>query len=409
MVVLVAVRDDAALDAVGVVAEVGEVGQDEVDAEHVGVGEHQPAVEDHDATVDLDARAVPPDLTEPAEEGDLDGLSHAACSRLRAARSSRPAGAGPMGRRHWPAGWPRARIMALAGIGFGVRSPPSKSHDSSSSALSSQALVWSPRSNAAIISLISGAAQCAATEMMPDRADRHHRQRPGVVAGVDLEVGRGVGHGAGRLGGVGRRVLQADDVGHLVSQAHEHLVADLAARPDRDVVEQHRQVGRPGDGPEVRLEPRLRRTVVVRRHDQHRVDPVVGGPRGQLAGMAGVVRPRAGDQRHVDRGPHRLPHRDLLVVGEHRRLAGRPGHDEGVVALGDQPLGQGGGALEVDATVLVERGDHGGDQGSEARHQVASCAVGSWPVRWSARCRAWPAGSRAARTTRCGTSRWSAW
>ena len=37
------------------------------------LGEHDPAVDDEDAVVDLEAEAVPPDLTEPAEEDDLDG------------------------------------------------------------------------------------------------------------------------------------------------------------------------------------------------------------------------------------------------------------------------------------------------------------------------------------------------
>ena len=58
------------LDAVGVLAQVGEVGQDEVDAGHVGVGEHDPAVDDEDAVVDLEAEAVAADLAEPAEEDD---------------------------------------------------------------------------------------------------------------------------------------------------------------------------------------------------------------------------------------------------------------------------------------------------------------------------------------------------
>ena len=75
-VVLVAVGGDAAVDAVGVLAQVREVGQHEVDAEHVDVGEHQPAVEEHDAAVDLDARAVAPDLPEPAEERDRDRSRH---------------------------------------------------------------------------------------------------------------------------------------------------------------------------------------------------------------------------------------------------------------------------------------------------------------------------------------------
>ena len=69
-VVLVGVGEHDALDPVGVLAQVGEVGQDEVDAGHVGVGEHEPAVDDEDAPVDLEAEAVAPDLTQPAEEDD---------------------------------------------------------------------------------------------------------------------------------------------------------------------------------------------------------------------------------------------------------------------------------------------------------------------------------------------------
>ena len=71
--VLVAVGEDDALDPVGVLAQVREVGEDEVDAGHVGVGEHQPAVDDEDAAVDLEAEAVAADLAQPAEEDDADG------------------------------------------------------------------------------------------------------------------------------------------------------------------------------------------------------------------------------------------------------------------------------------------------------------------------------------------------
>ncbi|MEZ5180279.1 MAG: hypothetical protein R2702_00095 [Acidimicrobiales bacterium] len=76
VVVLVAVGDDAPLDVVGPLEQPREVGQDQVDPEHVGVGEHQPAVEEHDAPLDLDRRAVPADLPEPAEEGDGDRRRH---------------------------------------------------------------------------------------------------------------------------------------------------------------------------------------------------------------------------------------------------------------------------------------------------------------------------------------------
>ena len=72
MVVLVAVGDDAPFDAVGVLAEPREVGKHEIDAEHVGIREHQPAVEQHDAPGQFDRGAVPAYLTEPSEERDTD-------------------------------------------------------------------------------------------------------------------------------------------------------------------------------------------------------------------------------------------------------------------------------------------------------------------------------------------------
>ena len=57
-------------DAVGVLAQPGEVGQHEVDAEHVGIGEHQAAVEQQDRVLVLEGRAVAADLAEAAEERD---------------------------------------------------------------------------------------------------------------------------------------------------------------------------------------------------------------------------------------------------------------------------------------------------------------------------------------------------
>ena len=75
-VVLVAVREHASVDAVRVVAQVGEVGQDQVDARHLDVREHQPAVDQEQPVVDLDDRAVAPDLAESAEERDAYGSGH---------------------------------------------------------------------------------------------------------------------------------------------------------------------------------------------------------------------------------------------------------------------------------------------------------------------------------------------
>ena len=65
--VLVTVGDDATLDPVGIFPEITEVGEHQVDPGHLDVGEHEPAVEDHDPTVHLDAGAVAADLPEPTE------------------------------------------------------------------------------------------------------------------------------------------------------------------------------------------------------------------------------------------------------------------------------------------------------------------------------------------------------
>ena len=77
-VVLVGVREHHALDPVGVLPQIREVGQDEIDAGHVGIGEHQPAVDDEDASLDLEAEAVPPDLPQPAEKDEPHFLAHRA-------------------------------------------------------------------------------------------------------------------------------------------------------------------------------------------------------------------------------------------------------------------------------------------------------------------------------------------
>jgi hypothetical protein len=71
-VVLVPVGQDDAVDPVGPLPEIGELGQDQVDAGHVGIGEHDAAVEDDDAAVDLDTGAVTTDLAESSEKDDTD-------------------------------------------------------------------------------------------------------------------------------------------------------------------------------------------------------------------------------------------------------------------------------------------------------------------------------------------------
>ena len=60
--VLVAVRDDEAEDVVATLAQVADVGQHEVDAEHVVAREGEAAVDDDDLAVVLDGGHVLADL-----------------------------------------------------------------------------------------------------------------------------------------------------------------------------------------------------------------------------------------------------------------------------------------------------------------------------------------------------------
>ncbi len=66
-VVLVPVGEDDRLDVVHPVAQVGEVGKDEVDPEHLGGREHQAGVDDDDAACVLDHGHVLADLAQPSE------------------------------------------------------------------------------------------------------------------------------------------------------------------------------------------------------------------------------------------------------------------------------------------------------------------------------------------------------
>ena len=68
--VLVAVRDDDRLDVPGALAQVGEVGQHQVDADHLRRREAQPDVDHDDPAVVLDDRHVLAYLPEPAEGQD---------------------------------------------------------------------------------------------------------------------------------------------------------------------------------------------------------------------------------------------------------------------------------------------------------------------------------------------------
>ena len=123
--VLVTVRDDDALDVVRALAQVREVRQHEVDAQHVRGGEPQAAVHQDDPVLVLEDRHVLADLPQAAEGED------AQRARQRRAASSTPARprtarissrslsvASTRGSRRLPGARPASSIAALMETGL---------------------------------------------------------------------------------------------------------------------------------------------------------------------------------------------------------------------------------------------------------------------------------------------------
>ena len=89
-VILMAVGADAAHDPIGPVAQVLQIGEHEVGAGHVLVGEQHPAVQQEQLAPALDGRAIPPDIAQPTEKGDLNRFSHQHRAACRPALGPRP-------------------------------------------------------------------------------------------------------------------------------------------------------------------------------------------------------------------------------------------------------------------------------------------------------------------------------
>ena len=64
------VRDEKRAKFVHPFANVGEVIDDDVDAEHLLIGKHQPAIDHNHIVVRLDDRHITPNLAAPAKYGD---------------------------------------------------------------------------------------------------------------------------------------------------------------------------------------------------------------------------------------------------------------------------------------------------------------------------------------------------
>jgi hypothetical protein len=74
--VFVAVRCNTSFNAICVFTQPREVGQHQVDAVHVGIGEHESAVNEQQAIVLLDDHAVSADLAETAQEDNANWRCH---------------------------------------------------------------------------------------------------------------------------------------------------------------------------------------------------------------------------------------------------------------------------------------------------------------------------------------------
>ena len=123
-----AVGDDDRLDVVDALAQVGEVGQHEVDAHLLGGREAQPGVDDDDPAVVLDDGHVLADLAHASEREDAQGAAHAveavASSPWRSSMARTAAvsasSASTIGSRSVPASWPSRFSAALTGVGLAV-------------------------------------------------------------------------------------------------------------------------------------------------------------------------------------------------------------------------------------------------------------------------------------------------
>ena len=65
-----------ALDLCGVFAQIGEIGDHDIDPPHVVLGEHDPRVDDQDAVVVLEQGHVLADFPQTTEGDDAECFSH---------------------------------------------------------------------------------------------------------------------------------------------------------------------------------------------------------------------------------------------------------------------------------------------------------------------------------------------
>src|SRR5207249_4671641 len=150
------------------------------------------------------------------------------------------------------------------------------------------------------------------------------------------------------------------DVVRLARQGEGRRGGDVRRRATRNVVQDHRNVPhRVGDGPEVRLEPRLRGLVVVRGHDEDRVGAGGSSRAGPLDRGGGGVAPHAREHLRSPSGRLDRERDDALVFDgrEGRGFARGSAGDEQSHPTRNLPLDQRPKPRLVHLAGGVERGD----------------------------------------------------
>ena len=360
-----AVRDHDRLDRVDVLAQVREVGQDEVDAHHVRRREAQAAVDDDDPPVVLDDGHVLADLPDASEREDAQLAAHPVVAPLSSPWRSSIA-------------WTFAALL-VAGLDEREPQPADvvaehvqRGLDRDRAGRAEQRRVDVLQRRVDLrpgLGLVEhpphlGAGDVRGDADQPVAAELERAQVVLVVAGEHAQaVDRAQLRAVGLLDGV-----DPVDLRELREQVRRHV----QRRPRRDVVEDHRAPGgRAGDLGEVRDQAAAVRLVVVRRDRQDRLRAGLDDRLGEVRGVARVVGPRAGEDRLLaaELGGDRAHEADVLVVGScaSPRLGGAA-DDEPVRALLEQVAGERDAGLVVDAAVGAERRDHRREEAADLTH-----------------------------------------
>ena len=71
-VIFMTMREDDGTNMITVLEQIGDVGNDDIDAQEFGFGEHQSGVDDDDVIGPADGHAVHPELAQAAERNDME-------------------------------------------------------------------------------------------------------------------------------------------------------------------------------------------------------------------------------------------------------------------------------------------------------------------------------------------------